>query len=65
MIIDANTLLVLIGFIPLLIGVGTLINPNISRFINLPGNPAVKAIGSIIVGLILILIGLFYPIMPN
>lgn len=65
MIIDANTLLVLIGFIPLLIGVGTLINPNISRFINLPANPAVKAIGSIIVGIILILIGLFYPIIPK
>jgi|GEM_PF-6459406 len=65
MIIDANTLLVIIGFIPLLLGVGTLIYPNIARFINLPGNTAVKAIGSIIVGIILILIGLFYPIIPS
>ena len=65
MIFDANTLLVIIGCIPVLIGVGTLINPNIARFINLPGNAAVKAIGSIIVGLILIIIGLFFPIIPN
>ncbi len=65
MIVDTNTLLVIIGFIPLLIGVGTLINPNLARLINLPGNSAVKAIGSIIVGLILISIGLFIPILPN
>ena len=59
---STNTLLMIIGIIPILIGIGTFLNPNISRFINLPGSAATKAIGSIIVGLILILIGLFVPI---
>ena len=48
----------IIGLIIILFGIGGLINERITRWINLPGNPQIKAIGSIVIGVILFIIGL-------
>ncbi len=46
----------IIGIIILGIGIATLINPQFSRWINLPGEAHIKAIVSIIIGLVLIIL---------
>jgi putative Mn2+ efflux pump MntP len=53
----ANTILLLVGILVTIIGLATFISPNLARWINLPGNPTIKAIVSTIVGIILIIIG--------
>jgi len=55
-------ILLIIGILIILLGMGTLINPNLARWINLPGGPHLKAIISIIVGIIIIILGLIVPI---
>lgn len=51
-----NTIILIIGAIIILFGIGAFLYPNLSRWINAPGGPKLKAIISIIVGIILILI---------
>ncbi len=55
-----ESVLVLIGLFVLLIGVGSLFYPRLVGLINLPfGNRSTKSITSIVIGIIIILIGLF------
>ena len=54
----ANTILIIIGIIVIIIGLATFINPNFSRLINAPGGPRLKAIIALIAGAILLLVGL-------
>jgi hypothetical protein len=51
-----SIILPILGAIIIFIGIGTLINPNLSRWINLPGEPHLKALVSIIVGIILVIL---------
>ena len=53
-----NIVFLVIGAILILIGILAFINPNWTRWINIPGGPRIKAIGSLITGIILIIIGL-------
>jgi len=52
-----NQVLIIIGAIVALIGILSFINPNFTRIINFPGGPKLKAIGALIIGLILMIIG--------
>jgi len=52
-----NLVILIVGFIVLLFGIGTFLNPNLARWINAPGGPKTKAIVALITGLILIIIG--------
>lgn len=52
-----NYLLITIGIIIILIGIGTFLNANLERFINLPGSPQIKAAGASIVGIIILIAG--------
>ena len=45
------------GVIVVLLGVGALFLPALTRIINIPGNEKIKAIGAIIVGIIIASIG--------
>ncbi|RLF59247.1 MAG: hypothetical protein DRN27_03145 [Thermoplasmata archaeon] len=56
--LQVNTILIIAGIFVLLFGLASLINPNLARFINCPGNAQIKAIMSSILGVVLILIGL-------
>jgi len=49
-------ILPIIGLIIIGIGLATLINPNFSRWINLPGDARLKAVVSIIIGTILLIL---------
>jgi hypothetical protein len=53
----ANIIFIIIGAIILLIGIAAFVNQNWARWINFPGGPKLKAIGSTTVGIILIIIG--------
>jgi len=53
-----NLVMLVIGIIVLIFGIATFFLPSLSRWINLPGPPAVKAIGASITGIILIIVGL-------
>lgn len=57
-----NTVLLVAGAIATLIGIGAFINPSLSRWINLPGGPTIKAIVSIAIGIILLIIGITKPL---
>jgi len=50
------------GLLPLLFGIGAFLNPNLARFINAPGGPRIKAIVSMIIGIVFIIIGLMIDI---
>ena len=52
------TILFIVGIIVFLLGIASFINPNIARFINLPGSSQIKAIIATIIGVFLIIIGL-------
>jgi hypothetical protein len=54
----ANIILMIIGIIVLFIGFGAFLNPNISRLINAPGDPRLKATIATITGIIIIMISL-------
>jgi len=56
--IQETTILIITGIIVLLFGLVSFINPNLARFINIPGNAQVKAIIATIVGVALILVGI-------
>lgn len=49
-------LLPILGAIIILFGIASLMNPNLARWINLPGEAHLKAIVSIIVGIVLIIL---------
>ena len=53
-----NTVLIIVGALLTLLGALTIFIPNLSRIINVPGGPKLKAIVLIIIGLILIVIGI-------
>lgn len=53
-----NTILIIIGVIVTLIGILAFFIPSIARIINFPGGPRIKAIGAMIIGIILLIIGL-------
>ena len=55
-----NTLLFGIGILVILIGILALFVPSLTKVINIPGNEKIKAIGAIIVGIILTAIGYIY-----
>ena len=57
-----NTLFTVIGVIVLLVGIAAFFNPNLTRWINFPGGPKIKAIGAAISGIIFIIIGLIVEI---
>jgi len=52
-----NLILIIVGAIIVLLGIGTLLNPNIERLINLPGGATVKALISLVIGVIIIIMG--------
>ena len=52
-----NLILIIVGAIIALLGIGTLINPNIERLINLPGGATLKAIISLVIGTVIIIMG--------
>ena len=56
-----NIILLICGLIPIFIGVGAFINPNIARWINAPGirNPKIKGMIAIVVGIIIVIMALF------
>ena len=53
-----NIVLIIVGALLTLLGALTIFIPNLSRIINVPGGPKLKAIVSIIIGLILIVVGI-------
>ena len=53
-----NTVLIIVGALLTLLGALTIFIPNLSRIINVPGGPKLKAIVLIIIGLILIVVGI-------
>ena len=56
--VDANTILVVVGVIVTIIGVAGFLNPNFTKIINAPGGPRLKAIIAIIIGIIILTVGL-------
>jgi putative Mn2+ efflux pump MntP len=57
-----NLVLVIIGSLVALIGIISFFVPALTRIINAPGGPRLKAIISLITGIILVLIGLIVEI---
>jgi len=55
-------ILLIVGIIVAIFGIGAFINPNLARWINAPGNPALKAIVATITGIILIILSLIIQI---
>jgi len=54
----ANTILLIAGAFVLFFGIGAFFNPNVARWINVPGGPRLKAMTALIVGIILIVVSL-------
>ena len=52
-----NLILIGVGCLVALIGIATIFNPNLAKWINAPGSPLLKALIAIVVGIILIFIG--------
>jgi hypothetical protein len=57
-----NLVLIIIGSIVALIGIISFFVPALTRIINAPGGPRLKAIVALITGIILVLIGLIVEI---
>jgi hypothetical protein len=53
-----NIFFVIVGIIAILFGIGAILNPNVARWIRSPGGPRLKAVISIISGIILIIVAL-------
>jgi TRAP-type C4-dicarboxylate transport system permease small subunit len=51
-----NIILLIAGLIVTLFGVGAFFNPNLSRWINAPGGPRLKALIALIIGVMLIML---------
>ena len=54
-----NMIISIVGVIVIIIGFAAFINPNFARIINAPGGPKLKATIALVVGIILIILGLF------
>jgi hypothetical protein len=52
-----DTLVFAIGIVLILFGIGGLFIPGLTRAINIPGNEKVKAIGALIIGIIIAVYG--------
>ena len=57
---DANMITLIVGIIVILFGIAAFFNQNITRWINAPGGPMLKSTIAIIVGLIFVIISLFF-----
>ncbi|PNX46744.1 MAG: hypothetical protein BV457_07120 [Thermoplasmata archaeon M9B1D] len=55
---EVNTVLIIIGSLVALVGAIAFFVPALTRIINAPGGPKLKAIVLIIIGLILIVVGI-------
>ncbi|MBU7011345.1 MAG: hypothetical protein HXS46_11700 [Theionarchaea archaeon] len=55
-----NALIFGIGIIMMIFGVAALIVPALTKIINMPGNEKIKAIGVVIVGLVIAVYGYMY-----
>jgi hypothetical protein len=55
-----NLFIIFIGIIILVIGISTLIIPNIEKLINLPGNPQMKTFIFIFIAIIIIIFGFIF-----
>ena len=53
-----NIILLIVGAIVTIFGFAAFVNPNMARFINAPGDPRIKAIIALIIGIIIFIIGL-------
>jgi hypothetical protein len=49
----ANTILIIVGIIVIIIGLAAFLNPNFSRLINAPGGPRLKASIAMIIGIVI------------
>jgi hypothetical protein len=54
-----NMIIIIVGIIVIIIGLAAFLNPNFARIINAPGGPKLKATIALVVGIIMILFGLF------
>jgi uncharacterized protein YjeT (DUF2065 family) len=52
-----NTLAFAVGIVLILFGIGGLFMPGLTRLINIPGNEKIKAIGALIIGIIIAVFG--------
>ncbi len=52
----ANIILLISGAIVVLFGLGAFLNPNLARWINAPGTPIIKAIITMVIGIILLVL---------
>lgn len=55
---EVNTILIIIGSLVALVGIIAFFVPGLTRIINAPGGPKLKATITLIIGIILVLIGL-------
>jgi hypothetical protein len=53
-----NLVIIVVGAIISLIGIATFLNPNFAKLINVPGGPRLKAMVTLVVGLIILIYGL-------
>jgi len=53
-----NIVMTIVGAIVVLFGIGAFLNPNVARWINVPGCPRLKASIALIAGTIIIIVGL-------
>jgi hypothetical protein len=52
-----NYIMIIIGLSVALLGLATIFNPNLARWINAPGGPRLKGFIALIVGIIISIIG--------
>lgn len=57
---SVNYIIILIGIIVTIIGVLSFIFPGLTRLINAPGNERIKSIITTTIGIIIIIVGLFF-----
>ena len=57
-----NTIFLIVGIGVTILGAASFFIPALTRFINAPGNPKIKSIISIIIGIIIIIISFVYKI---
>ena len=60
-----NYVMILVGVGVAILGILALFIPQLTKIISLPGSPRMKALISVIVGLIFLLIGLFIELPVN
>ena len=53
-----NIIIIVVGLIVSLIGIAAFLNPNFAKLINVPGEPRLKAVVALIIGIIILIYGL-------